>query len=43
MAQDDIPGVRGALGGPRRRQGALGGLRGVKVTPGAKKCDKTAK
>ena len=43
MGQDDIPGVRGAPGGPRKRQGALGGLRGVKVTPGVKKSDKTVK
>ena len=36
MAQDDIPGVRGAPGGP-------GGARGVQATPDAKKSDKTAK
>ena len=29
MAQDDIPGVRGAPGGSGVRQGALGGTRGV--------------
>ena len=43
MAQDDIPGVRGAPGGSGGRQGAPGGARGVQDTPGAKKSDKTAK
>ena len=42
MVQDDIPGVRGALGGPGGRQGAPGGARGVQDTPGAKNSDKTA-
>ena len=42
MTQDDIPGIIGAPGGPRMRQRASGGLRRVKVTPGAKKSDKTA-
>ena len=36
MAQDGLPGVRGASGGP-------GGRQGVQATPGAKKSDKTAK
>ena len=39
MAQDDIPGVRGAPGGP----GGPGGAREVKTTPGAKMNDKIAK
>ena len=43
MAQDDIPGVMGALGGPGGRQGAPGGARGVLATPDTKKSDKTAK
>ena len=43
MAQDDIPGVRGAPGGPGGRQGAPGGARGVQATPGAKMSDKTVK
>ena len=43
MAQDDIPGVMGAPGGPGGRQGPPGGARGVWATPGAKKSDKTAK
>ena len=43
MAQDDMPGVRGAPGGPWGRQGAPGGARGVQDIPGAKKSDKTAK
>ena len=43
MAQDDIPGVMGALGGPGGRQGAPGGAQGVQDTPGAKTSDKTAK
>ena len=34
MAQDDIPGVRGAPGGPGRRQGAPGGARGHQGAPG---------
>ena len=36
IAQDDLPGVRGAPGGPGERQG-------VQATPGAKKSDKTTK
>ena len=36
MAQDDIPGVRGAPGGPGGRQGVQGGAREVKTTPGDK-------
>jgi len=36
MAQDDIPGVRGA-------PGVQGGARGVQATPGAKMSDKTVK
>ena len=43
MAQDDIPGVMGALGGPWGRQGVPGGPQGFQDTPGAKKSDKTAK
>ena len=43
MAQDDIPGVMGAPGGPGGRLGAPGGAWGVQDTPGAKKSDKTAK
>ena len=43
MAQDDIPEVMGAPGGPGGRQGAPGGARGVQATPGAKKSGKTAK
>ena len=43
MAQDDIPGVRGAPGGSGGRQGALGGARGVYATPGGKRVIKTAK
>ena len=43
MAQDDIPGVRGAPGGSGGRQGALGGARGVYATPGGKKSDKNSK
>ena len=43
MAQDDIPGVRGAPGGPGGRQGVQGGAREVKTTPGAKMSDKIAK
>ena len=43
MAQDDIPGVMGAPGGPGGRQGPPGGALGVWATPGAKKSDKTAK
>ena len=43
MAQDDIPGVMGAPGGPGGRLGAPGGARGVQDTPGAKKSDKTEK
>ena len=43
MAQDDIPGVRGAPGGSGGRQAALGGARGVYATPGGKKSDKNSK
>ena len=43
MAQDDIPGVMGAPGGPGGRQGPPGGARGVWATARAKKSDKTAK
>ena len=43
MAQDDIPGVRGAPGGPGGRQGVQGNAREVKTTPGAKMSDKIAK
>ena len=43
MAQDDIPGVRGAPGGSGGRQGAPGGARGVYATPGGKKSDKNSK
>ena len=43
MAQDDIPGVMAAPGGPVGRLGAPGGARGVQDTPGAKKSDKIAK
>ena len=34
MAQDDIPGVMGAPGGPGGRQGAPGGDRGHQGAPG---------
>ena len=37
MAQDDIPGVMGAPGGPGGCQGAPGGARGVLATSGAKR------
>ena len=37
MAQDDIPGVRGAPGGSGGRQGAPGGARGSTLPPAAKK------
>ena len=43
MAQDDIPGVRGAPGGPGGRQEAPRGAREVKTAPGAKMSDKIAK
>ena len=43
MAQDDIPGVRGAPGGSGGRQGAPGGVRGYYATPGGKKSDKNSK
>ena len=43
MAQDDIPGVRGAPGGPGGRQGVQGGAREVKTTLGAKMSDKNCK
>ena len=43
MAQDDIPRVVGAPGGPGGVQGAPGGARGVQATPGAKNSDKTGK
>ena len=43
MAQDDIPGVMGAPGGPQGCLGAPGGAGGILDTPGAKKSDKTAK
>ena len=43
MAQDDIPGVMRAPGGPGGRQGHQGVPGGVQDTPGAKKSDKTAK
>ena len=39
MVQDDIPGVRGAPGGPGGRKGAPGGTRWVKATLGARKSD----
>ena len=34
MAQDDIPGVMGAPGGPGGRQGVQGGARGPQGVPG---------
>ena len=43
MVQDDIPGVRGAPGGPWGRQGVQGGAREVKTTLGAKMSDKNCK